>query len=166
MDQKDMQNIKQELKPILEEYAGVKGALIPILQHAQAKFGYLSEEVMETIADELKMSPSDIYGVATFYAQFRFTPVGKNVIKICQGTACHVGGSETIGKMLEEKLGIKNGETTKDGLFSIQEVACLGCCSLAPVCMINGTTYAKLTSDKLSKIIDEYIEADKKGAAV
>ena len=82
MDQKDMQNIKQELKPILEEYAGVKGALIPILQHAQAKFGYLSEEVMETIADELKMSPSDIYGVATFYAQFRFTPVGKNVIKV------------------------------------------------------------------------------------
>ncbi len=163
MNDTEMQKIKKELEPIFAEYKNVNGPLIPILQQAQAKFGYLSEEVMTAIADELLMSPSDIYGVATFYAQFRFRPVGKNVIKICHGTACHVGGSETIGAMLEKKLNIKNGETTEDGLFSIQEVACLGCCSLAPVCMINGTTYAKLTSDKLSKIIDQYIEADKKG---
>ena len=166
MNNTEMQNIKKELEPILEKYKDTKGALIPILQQAQAKFGYLSEEVMTEIANALLMSPSDIYGVATFYAQFRFKPVGKNVIKICHGTACHVGGSESIAAMLEKKLGIKGGETTEDGLFSIQEVACLGCCSLAPVCMINGTTYAKLTSDKLSKIIDQYIEADKNGVTL
>jgi len=101
--------------------------------------------------------------VATFFAQFRFTPVGKYVIRVCHGTACHVGGVKILDAMLNSKIGIKNGETTKDGLFTIQEVACLGCCSLAPVVMINDTTYGKLTNEKLGKIIDTYVQAEKEG---
>lgn len=161
-----MKNTNNELTKIIEKYSGVKGALIPILQQAQEKFGYLSEETMEQIAEHLRMSASDIYGVATFYAQFRFSPIGKYVIRTCHGTACHVGGINILDAMLDSTLGIKNGETTKDGLFTIQEVACLGCCSLAPVVMINDKTYGKLTNEKLSKIIDQYIQAEKEGTTI
>jgi NADH-quinone oxidoreductase subunit E len=145
-----------ELENILNRHTGSKGELIPILQETQQFFGYLSEENMKSIAEYLKISGSDVYGVATFFAQFRFAPVGKNVIKICHGTACHVGGVKILDAMLKNKLDINPGETTQDGLFSIQQVACLGCCSLAPVVMINDTTYGKLTNEKLSKIIDTY----------
>jgi len=155
-------NLKK-LEKIIEPYKNIKGALIPILQKTQEEFGYLSEEAMNYIAESLKINPSDVYGVASFYAQFRFTPMGKYVIKTCHGTACHVGGIKILDAMLKEKLGIVNGETTKDGLFTIHEVACLGCCSLAPVVMINEKTYGKLTNDKLSKIIDQYYEAEREG---
>ncbi|OHD12969.1 MAG: NADH dehydrogenase [Spirochaetes bacterium GWD1_27_9] len=158
-----METNKAKLDQILKEYSGIKGALIPILQKTQESFGYLSQESMGYIANSLKMSAADIYGVATFYTQFRFTPVGKYVIKVCHGTACHVGGIKILDAMLESKLDIKPGETTKDGLFSIQQVACLGCCSLAPVVMISDKTYGKLTNDKLGKIIDQYYTAEKEG---
>ncbi|OQB67183.1 MAG: NADH-quinone oxidoreductase subunit E [Spirochaetes bacterium ADurb.Bin133] len=160
---KIMDNDKNKIKSIIDEYSGSKGALIPILQKTQATFGYLSEESMTIIAEALNISSSDVYGVATFFAQFRFTPVGKYVIRVCHGTACHVGGVKILDAMLKSKIGIKNGETTKDGLFTIQEVACLGCCSLAPVVMINDTTYGKLTNEKLGKIIDTYVQAEKEG---
>ncbi len=160
---KIMDNDKNKIKSIIDEYSGSKGTLIPILQKTQAAFGYLSEESMATIAEALNISSSDVYGVATFFAQFRFTPVGKYVIRVCHGTACHVGGVKILDAMLNSKIGIKNGETTKDGLFTIQEVACLGCCSLAPVVMINDTTYGKLTNEKLGKIIDTYVQAEKEG---
>ncbi|HPO50687.1 MAG TPA: NADH-quinone oxidoreductase subunit NuoE, partial [Spirochaetota bacterium] len=129
-------------------------------------FGYLSNESMKEIADALGISSAEVYGVATFYAQFRFTPVGKHIIKVCHGTACHVGGVKILDAMLKSKLGIDAGETTKDGIFSIQQVACLGCCSLAPVVMIGNTTYGQLTNDKFSKIIDSYYEAEKNGRTI
>ena len=156
-------NMPSELNNILSKYSGTKGALIPILQETQEIFGFLSQDNMKIIAEHLKISSADVYGVATFFAQFRFTPVGKYVIKICHGTACHVGGVKILDAMLKSKLGIDPGETTEDGMFSIQQVACLGCCSLAPVIMINETTYGKLTNDKLSKIIEEYIDKEKEG---
>ncbi len=143
---------------ILEEYKERHGTLIPILQESQEYYGYLPEPVMERIADKLNISSAEVYGVATFYTQFRFQPMGKNVIKVCHGTACHVGDAGILDIALETKLGIKAGETTEDGLFTILPVACLGCCSLAPVVMINDKTYGKLTGEKLSKIINQYIE--------
>jgi NADH-quinone oxidoreductase subunit E len=155
-----------KLNQILEEYSGKNGALIPILQKTQEAYGFLSETNISIIAQKLNMSPAEIYGVATFYTQFRFTPVGKNVIRVCHGTACHVGGVKILDIMLNQKLGINPGETTRDNLFSIQQVACLGCCSLAPVVMINDTTYGKLNNDKLSRIIDTYITAEKEGKTV
>ncbi len=157
---------KSKIRQIIGEYADKKGTLIPILQKVQEAFGYLSNESMKEIADALGISSAEVYGVATFYAQFRFTPVGKHIIKVCHGTACHVGGVKILDAMLKSKLGIDAGETTKDGIFSIQQVACLGCCSLAPVVMIGNTTYGQLTNDKFSKIIDSYYEAEKNGRTI
>jgi NADH-quinone oxidoreductase subunit E len=158
--------MSNELNEILNKYSGKKGELIPILQETQKVFGFVSQDNMKSIAEYLKISSADVYGVATFFAQFRFTPVGKYVIKICHGTACHVGGVKILDAMLKNKLGIEPGETTKDGLFSIQQVACLGCCSLAPVVMINDTTYGKLTNDKLTKIIDSYVKSSNEGQKI
>ncbi|HOV15853.1 MAG TPA: NADH-quinone oxidoreductase subunit NuoE [Spirochaetota bacterium] len=156
----------EKITKILNEYSGKKGSLIPILQKTQEAYGYLSNENMKDIADGLGMSAAEVYGVATFYTQFRFTPVGKHIIKVCHGTACHVGGVKILDAMLKSKIGIDPGETTKDGIFSIQQVACLGCCSLAPVVMIGDTTYGQLTNDKFSKIIDNYYQAEKEGKTI
>ncbi len=155
-----------DLDKVIEKYAGTKGSLIPILQQAQEKEGYLSKDTIRYISGKLNIPVSEIYGVATFYAQFRFTPVGKYIIRMCHGTACHVGGIKILDSMIENKLKIKANETTEDGLFSIISVACLGCCSLAPVVMINDKTYGKLTNDKFSKIIDSYIDAEMEGKAI
>lgn len=144
------------LNKLIEEYRDVKGALIPLLQKAQELYGYLPEVVMSEVAKAMNISSAEVYGVATFYKQFRFAPMGKYVIKVCHGTACHVAGVNILDTMFEEILGIKAGETTEDGLFSILSVACLGCCSLAPVIMIGDETYGHLTTDKLVKIINEY----------
>ena len=161
-----MRENRELVSAILNEAKKKKGSLIPVLQKTQAINGYLSEELIEMIASELKMTLAEVYGVATFYTQFRLTPVGKYIIKICHGTACHVGGANSIDDSLKSKLGIGIGETTKDGLFTILSVACLGCCSLAPVIMINDKTYGKLTNEKLGKILDKYVEAEKQGIAV
>jgi len=141
------------LEPVLEEFKGDDHALVAMLQRAQDIYGYIPKEVMYRIAEEKGVSPAKVMGVATFYSQFRLKPVGKNLILLCKGTACHVNGADGIGKALSEELGIGDGETTEDGLFSIKEVACLGCCSLSPVMMINGTAYGSLTPEKAKEIV-------------
>jgi len=137
----------------LKEYPRERSSLIPLLQRTQLSFGYLPRDALEEIAQYLSVPVSSIYGVATFYSQFRFTPLGKYVIKICHGTACHVMGSSNIAQALEEDLGIKEGETTEDGLITLERVACLGCCSVAPAIMINDKVYGRMTHDKMRKII-------------
>ena len=126
------------LKGVLEEYASQPGSLITILQQAQEIYGYLPKDVMYHIAEAVGTTPAEVVGVATFYSQFRLAPIGKYLIMSCQGTACHVNGSERISAAITQYLGIENGQTTEDGLFTLEHVACLGCCSLAPVIMING----------------------------
>ena len=140
---------------VLKEYADTPGSLIAILQKAQAIYGYLPADVIYYIAEKTGVSPAKVMGVATVYTQFRLEPVGKYMLMLCQGTACHVNGSERIAAALQEELGIGDGETTADGLFSIKHVACLGCCSLSPVMMINEDTYGSLTPDKALSIIRE-----------
>jgi NADH dehydrogenase subunit E (EC 1.6.5.3) len=144
------------IEPILEEYGNDKGSLITILQETQAIYNYLPAKALTYIAERMGISEAQVYGVATFYAQFRFRPVGKYLIMCCQGTACHVNGSENILTALEDELGIKVGETTDDKLFTIESVACLGCCSLAPVMMVNGQAYGQLTLDRVKEIIADY----------
>ncbi|BEP28245.1 NADH-quinone oxidoreductase subunit NuoE [Helicovermis profundi] len=141
------------IHPIVEKYGQVKGSLINMLQEIQEVYGYLPLSAMEYIADNTNNKKATIYGVATFYTQFRLHPIGKNLILQCQGTACHVNGSREISKALCNELEINPGETTKDGLFTIEDVACLGCCSLAPVIMINGEAYGNLTPKEAVKII-------------
>ena len=147
------------IEPVLDEYAGIKGSLITILQHTQDIYGYLPKEAIEKISEATGIATSEIMGVGTFYTQFRFQPVGKYLIMLCQGTACHVNSSELILQTIKDELGIDDGETTDDGLFSLKCVACLGCCSLSPVMMINDNTYGSLTPDKTKKILKELREA-------
>lgn len=143
------------LKPVLDKYSNVKGSLITILQNAQEIYGYLPTKVIYEVANATGNTPAKVMGVATFYTQFRFKPVGKYLIMLCQGTACHVNGSEMIAQTIKEELGISDGETTDDGLFTLSCVACLGCCSLSPVMMINDETYGSLTPKKVREIIAE-----------
>lgn len=147
------------IEGILDELADVKGSLITILQKTQDIYGYLPKDAIVYISKRTGVAESEIMGVATFYTQFRLTPVGKYLIMLCQGTACHVNSSELILQTIKDELGIDDGETTEDGLFSLECVACLGCCSLSPVMMINGNTYGSLTPDKTKKILKELREA-------
>ena len=143
------------LNDVMDKYASVPGSLITILQKAQDIYGYLPLDVMYYIGEKTGNSPAKVMGVATFYTQFRTTPVGKNLIMLCQGTACHVNGAERILKPICEELNIQDGGTTEDGLFSLKTVACLGCCSLSPVMMINEDTYGSLTPEKTIAILRE-----------
>lgn len=140
---------------LIEKYKGRKGIIIPLLQGTQDQYGYLPKESFEKISSETGISLSDLYGVATFYAQFRLLPVGKHIIKVCHGTACHVQAAPKITEALSDSLEIKDGETTKDMLFTLESVACLGCCSLAPVMMIGEETYGNLTGKEAVKVIKE-----------
>lgn len=140
----------------LQNRRGAKGQLIPLLQLAQETYGYIPETAIMSISKTLAQSPADIYGVITFYSQFRLKPLGKYVIKVCDGTACHVNDSLGVIRVIEEELKIAANETTADGLFTLQKVACLGCCSLAPVMMINNETYGKLTNKKVQQVLTEY----------
>jgi len=148
-----------ELAPVLEKYATVPGSLITILQKAQDIYGYLSIDAINYISQATGIKPAKIYGVATFYSQFRLQPVGKYLIMLCKGTACHVNGADIIEEAITEHLGIKDGETTKDGLFTLNNVACLGCCSLAPVMMVKSVeedeTYGNLTKDSVVQVLEE-----------
>ncbi|MFW5898285.1 MAG: NADH-quinone oxidoreductase subunit NuoE [Candidatus Saliniplasma sp.] len=147
---------KEKIEEVLTRYAPKPSNLIPLLQECQENFGYLPRQVMEEISEYLDLPVSKIYGVATFYAQFRFEPLGKHMVKLCHGTACHVKGAESITETVENELGIKTGETTGDGLFTVERVACLGCCSLAPVIMVDGEVYGNLTREKVKGVIEEY----------
>ena len=140
-------------------FKGKAGILIPELQRAQVKDGYITRERMEEIHRECGIPLTQIYGVATFYSQFRFHPVGKNIIRVCHGTACHVSGANAITKSLEDNLEVSTGETTKDKLFTLETVACLGCCSLAPVIMINNDTHGNLKPEDLKKVLRPYRKA-------
>ena len=152
------------IEGIVEKYKDTKGSLITILQGVQEIYNYVPMEAIEYIAEQTGIKPAKIYGVLTFYTQFRMNPVGKNLIMLCQGTACHVNGSEGIEEAIHEELGINDGETSEDGLFTLINVACLGCCSLSPVMMINGETYGKLTPQSTKKIIAEMRAGDKEEA--
>lgn len=143
------------IDPLIEKYKSKKGNLIPILQGTQNMYGYLPEEAFIKISELTGLKLSEMYGVATFYTQFRLNPVGKHIVKVCHGTACHVQNATAISEALEDALGIKDGETTEDRLFTLESVACLGCCSLAPVMMIGDETYGKLTGNQAVKIVKE-----------
>jgi NADH-quinone oxidoreductase subunit E len=147
----------KEFKRALINKKNQNGNLIPLLQAAQNSYGYIPEKAIHYISELVNIPAADIYGVITFYAQFRLKPLGKNIIRICEGTACHVNGAKSILGVLQDELGIDVDETTEDGLFSLQSVACLGCCSLAPVIMVNNDTHGNLTLDKLRKVIKSYM---------
>ena len=138
---------------LILKYKGKKGNLIPILQGTQHTYGYIPKEAFIKISEETGLKLSDMYGVATFYAQFRLKPVGKHIIKVCHGTACHVQNANLITEALQESLEVLDGETTADGLFTLESVACLGCCSLAPAMMIGDDTFAKLTGKEAVNIV-------------
>lgn len=147
---------------ILSKYnEGDKSSLIPILQDIQDDYGYLPEGELSKVSKHLDMPLSRIYGVATFYNQFRLTPLGKNVIRVCRGTACHVKNSANILLALETELKIKAGETTRDKLFTIETVACIGACSIAPVISINDEYYGRLVVKEIPKIINRYKRKEK-----
>ena len=141
------------LRPALDLYKNVEGSLITVLQMAQGLYGYLPAELLEYIAGEMGIKPAKVMGVVSFYTQFRTEPVGKHMVLLCQGTACHVNGSAGIEEAVCEELGISEGGTTEDGLFTLTNVACLGCCSLSPVMMVNGETHGTLTPDKARRIL-------------
>lgn len=151
-DEQDAVDIEL-LNPLIEKYKTKKGNLIPLLQGAQDIYGYIPRKAFEKIAAETDNPLSEIYGVATFYAQFRLSPVGKHIIKVCHGTACHVQNAKAITTSLKEALKVDDGGTTEDGLFTLESVACLGCCSLAPVMMISNETYGKLDGAQAVKIV-------------
>ncbi|MFO7951404.1 MAG: NADH-quinone oxidoreductase subunit NuoE [Bacillota bacterium] len=141
---------------ILEPYLGKKEMVIPILQKVQEHYGYLPRPAMEYVARRMRIPLSRLYGVTTFYAQFKLKPRGRNIIRVCKGTACHISGSPKISERIEELLGIPSGETTDDLKFTLEEVACIGCCALAPVIMVNNEPHGRLTPDKVKDILDSY----------
>jgi NADH-quinone oxidoreductase subunit E len=147
---------KEKFTYRLWRYDGAPGELIPLLQSAQDHFGYIPRRAMSYIASVTGISESDIYGVITFYSQFRLQPMGKYVVRACAGTACHVSGSKAIIETIEDELGIEVGDTTDDGLFTLNTVACIGCCSLAPVIMVNDDTHGRLTPASLRKLLRNY----------
>lgn len=156
---KKRQELKIDERPvikILAKYNGRPGSLMPILQDIQNVYGYLPEQILQRISKDTNTPMSRIYGIVTFYAQFRLEPVGRNLIRVCHGTACHVAGAENVTLALETELGIANGQTTKNGQFTLESVACLGCCSLAPVIMVNEDTHGKITPDKSKKVLKKY----------
>lgn len=141
---------------IINEHKNTNGALIPVLHEIQKLFGYLPERALQRISVELNISMSEIYGVATFYSQFALQPKGKHIIKVCLGTACYVKGSQDILDKLSSILEVTVGNTTEDGLFSLEAARCLGGCGLAPVMMIDEKVYGKLVPDDVLKIIEEF----------
>ncbi len=154
-------NAKQKIKKILEASNHDPKNLIQILQDLQDEFYYLPEKIITHIAKELNVSEHHIFGVATFYSQFKFIKPGKHIIRVCMGTACHVLGSESLLDNLSRDLAIMPGETTKDGLFSLESVYCLGCCALAPVMVIDEDVYGNMTAAKVNRILRKYNKAAK-----
>lgn len=149
-----------ELEPVFSEIENIPENLISALQKAQEIYGYLPKDVMYRISEKLGIKPAKVFGVATFYSQFRLEPMGKYLVMVCGGTACHVGGSEKITAAVSEYLGIESGKTTGDGCFTFEKVACLGCCSLAPVMMINGEVFGNLTAEKAVEILKNLREKE------
>lgn len=149
------------MEPILQKHEGQEDALITILQEIQEVYSYLPEEALARLSREARIPMSRIYAVATFYAQFYLTPRGRNTIRVCRGTACHVQGCESIVAALKDALGIEVGGTTDDLQFSLETVACLGTCFLAPVMMVNDSYYGKLDPQKAKTIVMSYAGSTK-----
>ena len=154
--------LKNTIDSVLLKYGNHEESLIAILQDVQSFLGYISADAVEYITEKTGIASSRIMGVASFYAGFRLKPVGKYRIMVCMGTACHVNGSERVGDTVKRVLGIEAGDVTEDGLFSWEEVACLGCCSISPAMMINDTVYGNLTQDKVVSIINSIKEEEMK----
>lgn len=144
------------IQTILQTTGTDRDACVRILQAMQAAYGYLPDEAIRYVLDHTTVTASQLFGVATFYEQFRFTPIGKHLIRVCHGTACHVNGANRLDQAVEEFLHIRDGETTEDRLFTLQTVACLGCCSLSPVMMIGETVYGRLTPADVRTILKRY----------
>ncbi len=145
-----------KIQSILREYGRERDELIPILQGVQRRYGYIGPLAVRSIAQHLRITENQIYGVSSFYAQFRFTPPGRHSIRVCLGTACHVRGGATLLEMIERSLGIGCGETTPDGRFDVERVACLGCCALSPVVQIDGEIFSRVTVNKLTELLKGY----------
>jgi NADH-quinone oxidoreductase subunit E len=145
--------VAEQTDEILSHYSGQSSDLIAILQEAQEKFGYLPAEVMQKIAKFLHLTDNIVYGVSTFYSQFSFTPTGRNKVRVCRGTACHVRGGARILAEIEKRLGIRPGETTPDMEYSLETIACFGSCALAPVVVVNKDVYGRMTTAKLGQIM-------------
>ena len=143
-------------RKVFSQFEGTEGELIPLLQKTQEMFGYISEEGVTLISRFIKISENQIFGVASFYSQFRFTEPGRNSIKVCMGTACHVQGGQILCEAVERELGIIAGQTTPDKRYDFQRVACLGCCALAPVVQINDDIYSQVSVIKLQEILNRY----------
>ena len=143
---------------ITEKHSIEPGSAIPILQEIQGIYGYVDPLAVERAAKNMKVSASLLFGILTFYAQFRTVPLGENTILVCHGTACHLAGAERIADILADETGAREGETSEDGKFTIERVACLGCCSLAPCVMVNENTHGKLTPEAVSKMIGKIVK--------
>ena len=145
--------VEERLNEILSSYQGKEEELIPILQQVQQIFGYLPEPAMKRIARFLKLPESTVFGVGTFYAQFKLVPSGRNIVKVCRGTACHVRGAASILGEVEKQLGIKSGESTPDLEYSLEAIACFGSCALAPVMVIGNNVYGRMTPTKVKEVL-------------
>jgi NADH-quinone oxidoreductase subunit E len=141
---------------ILEKENTESGSLVMILQKIQEAYGYLPRDVLDMLARRMNIPLAKLLGTATFYAQFRFEPIGRYLIRVCHGTACHIAGADKITDTMSRSLGVQEFETTADGLFTLERVACIGCCSLAPAIMINEQVFGNLNPDKVLRIIEEY----------
>jgi NADH-quinone oxidoreductase subunit E len=152
-----MMKNKAQIDAVINKFIGKKGALIPLLQEVQKIYNYLPKDAMRYVSERTGVKIADIYGVATFYSMFRLKPQGKHIVRVCKGTACHVSGANSILNAIRMNLKlIDEQDTTEDGLFTVMEVACLGCCSLAPVIMINDSTFGKLTSDSVGEVLKKF----------
>jgi NADH-quinone oxidoreductase subunit E len=148
-------DVQEKLKDVFSHYQGEKHELIPILQETQGKFRYLPAAAMQEISRFLHVPEATIFGVSTFYAQFKLTPLGKKVVRVCRGTACHVRGSAKVLAEMEKRLGIKAGETTDDMEYTLETVACIGACALAPTMTIDNETYGKMTTKKVAEVLGD-----------
>lgn len=144
------------LEGVLERYAGERGALIPLLQDTQEAYGYLDERIMRALAKGAGYQLSQVYGVATFYTQFRLEPIGEHLIRVCHGTACHVAGAELISEEISNFLGVKDGQTTPDMKFTLESVMCVGACSLSPIMIVDEDTHGKLKPANVRKVLKKY----------
>ena len=148
-------SIEERLSEILSSYQGREDELIPLLQQVQRVFGYLPEPAMKRIAKFLKLPESTVFGVVTFYAQFKLRPTGRNVVRVCRGTACHVRGGARILREVEKHLGIKPGESSPDLEYCLETVACIGACALAPTMVVNNETYGQMTTRKVAEVLNQ-----------
>lgn len=146
----------EQILPIMQSHPRKRESLIPVLQEVQGVLGYLPEEAVTEIAQFLGVSRSDIYGVASFYAQFRFERQGAHSVKVCQGTACHVRGGKRIMGEVTQQIGLEPGQTTPDYKYSLEKVACFGACALAPVMVVDGTVFGRMTTPRVKKILSQY----------